>query len=384
MKALKQGKYPYSKIIIYYVLIIGLVNAFALEFISVLMFKNETLVEVPFIFLVFSFFITTSPAFIFLSIWLCYKKYVFHQINDIYSLMKKSLFSFMVYLFFNLMIVWEKFVYSKANIIFIGISIVLFVLLSTLTLYQILPKTGKYHHQKRHRAKIKHRNKIRHALSPNQDTVPEENLVSESILKENEIQSFNFSEFYCGFKSKFLNPTTMENDPYPTVKVILSFLVLGSAMSAILFTLLSAFLALLIFALIYMIALIMNEILTGLIIILVFLAYAFAIGFSIALLPNLIISLILSSKKVYLKTAYDYTYLFIIGHIASILQLLILLPLYRPILQKYNLFNSYSSVIILIFIESIIVGISAVIVSRFALPKAKQNETTYFQNWSEK
>lgn len=310
MKALKQGKYPYSKIIIYYVLIIGLVNAFALAFISVLMFKNETLVEVPFIFLVFSFFITTSPAFIFLSIWFCYKKYVFHQINDIYSLMKKSLFSFMVYLFFNLMIVWEKFVYSKANIIFIGISIVLFVLLSTFTFYQILPKTEKYYHQKRHRAKIKHRNKIRHALSPNRDTIPEENLVSKSILKENEIKPFDLQH-------SLFNLTKEKNNKsnYPRLMVLLMYTQYGGSIGGFLLVI-AGFIYLFIeennsifFQYIDLGSFIISYLIIGF---LVFLA-AGIIGAIPAILTGAYIALF----KIYLRSVWHYIHIFIVGFLFS-------------------------------------------------------------------
>lgn len=355
MKALKQGKYPYSKIIIYYVLITGLVNAFALASISVLMFKNETLVEVPFIFLVFSFFITTSPAFIFLSIWFCYKKYVFHQINDIYSLMKKSLFSFMVYLFFNLMIVWEKFVYLKANIIFIGISIVLFVLLSTLTLYQILPKTGKYHHQKQHRAKIKYRNKIRHALSPNQDTIPEENLVSKSILKEKEVQSFNFSDFFHGSKNKFLNPTTMKNGKYPYIRVILEFLLFGGAIGGIVVSIIS-------------------------VVLLPVIILAIIGGIILGTIPSLLTGIFLAYKRVCLANKYDYFYIFLVGYIATFIHRLIPEDIFVGTILEYvfmgglkmkDFLENVFAIILANMIYSLIGGVTAVILGHHILPRSK-------------
>lgn len=385
MKTLKQRKYPYSKIIIYYVFIIGLINAFILASIADVMFDSETLVERPLIFTAFSFFITTSPAFILLAIWLCYKKYAFDQIHDIYSLIKNSLFAFMIYLFFNTIIQWEKIVYSQQVSIFICTSIILFVLLSTFTLSQLLPKTEKYHHQKQHRAKIKQRNKIRHALSPNQDTIPEENLVPESMLKENEVQSFNFSDFFHGYKNKYLNPTTMENNPYPTIKIILSFLILGSVLNAILFTFLCTLLTSVLILFAFLLALTEHGILSSLAFALEIIAYIFAIGILVSALPNLIAGLFLSYNKICLKNKCDYIPAFLVVNIVNIAQLFVYIQSYGAELTAYlvDTFNDLFLIMILC-IYSILIGISAIIVSHFTLPKVKQNETNYFQHWSEK
>lgn len=196
----------------------------------------------------------------------------------------------------------------------------------------------------------------------------------------------NILQKFCyNFRCKYLNTTTMKDGEYPSIRVILSFLILGSILSAIVFTLLCTLLTSVLILFTFALALMESDILSSLGLVLEIIAYIFAIGVLVNILPNLIAGLFLSYNKVCLKNECDYIPAFLVVNIVNIAQLFVYIQSYGAELTDYlvDTFNDLFLIMILC-IYSVLIGISAVIVSRFALPKAKQNETTYFQNWSEK
>lgn len=179
------------------------------------------------------------------------------------------------------------------------------------------------------------------------------------------------------FWYKYFNTTTMKDGEYPSIRVILSFLILGSILSAIVFTLLCTLLTSFLILFAFALALIeSDDILSSLGFVLEIIAYIFAIGVLVNILPNLIAGLFLSYNKVCLKNECDYIPAFLVVNIA---QLFVYIQSYGAELTDYlvDTFNDLFLIMILC-IYSIIIGISAVIVSHFTLPKVKQKETDLF------
>lgn len=190
----------------------------------------------------------------------------------------------------------------------------------------------------------------------------------------------NILQKFCyNFRCKYFNTTTMKDGEYPSIRVILSFLILGSILSAIVFTLLCTLLTSVLILFAFALALMESDILSSLGFVLEIIAYIFAIGVLVNILPNLIAGLFLSYNKVCLKNECDYIPAFLVVNIVNIAQLFVYIQSYGAELTDYlvDTFNDLFLIMILC-IYSVLIGISAVIVSHFVLPKVKQNLTDLF------